>query len=489
MNKLEMTVSTVLAVGMTISATSAQSDVDKEFSFGNSYKYSSNPLNMYVESSQCIADPDSAFSQLGTVETPRTLGRKEVATALVRPESGLREGCSAEGAARFTVRFFEDSSANKQGDDVHPNQQHIASVTFSLGKNNIVNIDNQGLGGLLINDVSPKNKRTTNPSYLLDWQGLQAFRRDIVYNTDRRPEAVLKCINKSLKACTGTLHITSSSINIDQHNTSTPLIIAKGIYNIKYNSTKVVPLQLTRAGKELLAASATTGSGHDVILGAKPSGQSRAMTLTTANMTAQNAAQENTQYTLDVTNNSFSSTNFCIFQTTQDSSIKPVTWNSMLLYPGMSRSFSWTNNDYSFTWATGNVPQPGQTYNPAQSVNASLGQQIVFDANRRQFTDITDGPQQNSLYINSQGNYQTGQYTVGIGLSGYPLYVTAPQPGSTIQFTPTPNKIYLTTDPNCRIGSPVVDSAMKSAALLIYSGATKMTAIFNGPGWTIFPSW
>ena len=474
-----------LFTAATVASMSAHGDTSKTFSFENADKFNIGPLLMYVESSRCIADPAALLSEFGTPETPRVLGAKEQATTMVSPASDPKE-CVGDGNARFTLHFFEEASV---GVGVTGNPQRISSVTFTLGKNQILDIDNQGPGGFSIADIGSKSTRATEARYSIDWQQLQATRRDVVYTKNGQLQATLQCINHTRKACNGRLSV---SPRWADGGAGASTILAKGSYTIPYGKTKSVPLNLTKAGRALLKKvhMAMSTAGANVALNAKPNGSGPTLSLGTANIPTLPAAVQGAQLSLNVINNSSSPISACLYQQppNQQPGVFPVVWLSAPLYPGMRRNFAWSNNDYSFVWAETGGLIPGITFNPSQMTPASIGDQITFSVNGSggyaQFTNPTPSPSPN-LTITDGGNISPGHYAVGVGLSGSPVYVVQAQPNMAYPFAPPSNRIYLFAG-NCQTGEVLNTQTISNAVLITYSGQTQATATLQMNGmWNV----
>lgn len=473
--------SLALFVAAIFGSTSAYCDSSKTFTFENADKFNVGPLLMYVESSHCIADPAALLSQFGTPETPRVLGAKEKATALVSPASGDSE-CAADSNARFTLRFFEEASVDTK---VVGSPQRISSVTFALGKNNILDIDNQGPGGFSIVDVGSKNTQATAPSYSIDWQRLQATRRDVVYTKNGKLEATLQCANQTLKACKGTLSVSSRWTDGGAGGRGASNILAKGAYTIPYGKTKSVPLNLTKAGRALLTKvhMALSTASANVALNAKPSGGGPTLSLATANIPTAAAAVQGAQLSLNVINNSFSMTSACLFQQSQQDGLYPVVWFSRRMYPNTSVRFAWSNNDYSFVWSETGQLVPGVTFSPSQGITAATGNKVTLSVTdgAAQFDSPTPFPSQpNSLTINSAPNVNPGRYAVGVGLSGSSVYVAQAQPNMAALFSPPSNKVWLFAG-DCETGD-VLNEFVPNTVEIVYAGQTQATAILQPDG-------
>ena len=480
--------SLALLVAAIFGSTSAYCDTSKTFTFENADKFNVGPLLMYVEDSQCIADPAALLSQFGTLEAPRVLGAKAKATAIVSPASGDSE-CAGDGKARFTLRFFEEASVDTEGVG---NPQRISSVTFTLGKHNILDIDNQGPGGFSIVDVGSKTTHATAPSYSIDWQQLQASRRDVVYAKNGQLEATLQCINRTRKACKGTVSVSPRWTEGGTAGSWTPAILGKGLYNIPHGKVKTVPLNTTKAGRRLFTREhilASSGSSLVVSLNAKPSGGGPMLSLATANIPTLPAAVQGAQLSLNVINNSSSMISACLFQQPQNQlpGLFPVVWLSAPMYPGMRRNFAWSNNDYSFVWAETGWLMPGITFNPSQVTPANIGDQITFNVGSggygQFFNQTPSAP--NNLTITDGGNINPGQFAVGVGLSGSPVYVAQAQPNMAYQFPVSSNRIYLFAG-NCQTGDVLDTQTISNAALITYAGQTQATATLQMNGmWNV----
>jgi hypothetical protein len=234
---------------------------------------------------------------------------------------------------------------------------------------------------------------------------------------------------------------------------------------------------------------ASTASAN-VALNAKPNGSGPTLSLGTANIPTLPAAVQGAQLSLNVINNSSSMISACLFQQPQNQlpGLFPVVWLSAPMYPGMRRSFAWSNNDYSFVWAETGWLMPGTTFTPSQVTLANMGDQITFNVGSGgygQFFNQTPSVPPNNLTITDGGNMNPGQFAVGVGLSGSPVYVAQAQPNMAYQFTPSSNRIYLFAG-NCQTGDVLDTQTISNAALINYAGQTQATATLQMNGmWNV----
>ena len=450
----------LLIVGVVIASPSAKSDTEKNFSFVNRDKYNVGPLHVYLEDVHCIASPEVSLSRLGTQTQPNVLASKESVSVTVRPSTNPSAECSADGSSRFTVRFVETASTNPE---------RIARVTFTLGKNPIFDIDNQGPGGLSIIDAQQNSHSGNAPSYLIDWQGVTQSRRDVVYNKVGNLETVVQCDSTDRKPCKGTLYITSRNRDKGFFENGKPLVIARQQYKVPFNETKSVALRLTPAGRRLLESPSPKAVGDEaaVTVSAIPAGQSHNIWLGSSNIPTHRAALVGSQYSLKVTNNSSSPVKFCIYQQSKDFNNFPLIWLSSQteIASGDKTEFNWTTNDYSFFFGEGGI-YPGSIIRPSQSVNTMLGTQADFNTIPwPQITNLSPG-MPSTLSIRSQGKISDG-YVVGVGLSGSLLYINYARSDQTSSFVPVSSIIYLIYGSVCEVGSVINHVVTDNGAAVI----------------------
>jgi rhizosphere induced protein len=459
--------------------TSGHCSATKSFTFKNSEVYNKGHLGMYVEGSSCIADPSFLMTQLGTASEPKMLGPNEVISVPVRSDTGSGEGCNSDDAARFTLHFFENYKSESSSSEEN---LRFSSVVFSLGSKGIKDIENQGKGGLMIREDTKKGKLRYGHDYLVDWQGLTSYRRDIVYSSDGKLETVLQCLNTKKRKCLGSLSV---KLRADELSNTDDMIIAKGSYNLRYHEIRSIKLRPTQKGKAALS----TLPSVNILLSAKQVGAKQPASLLSANITGTGSGLQATQYNLNVVNNSSGQQSFCLFQKTQDPNIQPVVWDSQPLHQNMSARFSWSNNDYSFMAGSSGSLVPGVTVLPSQAVNASLGQQITFDGNRGMLYNVTNGPQADSLLIITESYDPTSRYWIGVGLSGYPLYISQAFPNTANMFTPMPNTVYITVAQQCQRGMLLDPDTVANGVPVVFSPTrTSLTATYTAIGtWNISP--
>jgi hypothetical protein len=284
-------------------ATSGQCSTTKSFSFKNSEVYNKGNLGMYVESYSCIADPSFIMAQLGTASEPKILGPNEVMSVSVRSDAGSSEGCNSDDAARFTIHFFENDASELSSAEEN---KRFSKVVFSLGNKGIKDIENQGRGGLFIVEDTAKGKIRYDHNYLVDWQGLTAYRRDIVYLSDGKLETVLQCLNPKKRKCLGSLNV---KLRADEFSKTNDVVLAKGSYSLRYNEIRPIKLRPTQQGKAALS----TLPSVNVLLSAKQIGANQAASLLSANITGIGSGLQSTQYNLNIVNNSSGQKKFLSF--------------------------------------------------------------------------------------------------------------------------------------------------------------------------------
>jgi hypothetical protein len=158
--------------------------------------------------------------------------------------------------------------------------------------------------------------------------------------------------------------------------------------------------------------------------------------------------QSSHQYSLKVTNNSTMDGNFCLFQGLPDVNIPGVlalAWLSKRAHSGPDVTFTWTP-DYNFVWYEKSQLTPGTKITASQTlteVDLLDYNQVSFAYDGAyKFTDLTQGPRSDSLYIIQGADIPPQQAMVGIGMSGFATFVVPAQPNMMLYFTPHP-KYYL----------------------------------------------
>jgi hypothetical protein len=146
-------------------------------------------------------------------------------------------------------------------------------------------------------------------------------------------------------------------------------------------------------------------------------------------------------FTINFTNNSHSSGNFCVFQ--QDPSnpspyVFPLAWRVERGFPQSHVAISW-NTDYSFVWGYTGTLMPGVAFQAGENVPAGLtnDNEITFTnrGGRYQFVDRRTGYQQGALTIMADPTTAINDASVGIGLSGAPSFAVQAQPNMVFRFS------------------------------------------------------
>jgi len=147
-------------------------------------------------------------------------------------------------------------------------------------------------------------------------------------------------------------------------------------------------------------------------------------------------------YSVRVYNHSDKSADFIIFQTDDDLGVPnayPLAWLCKRIEPNTYAVFEWTT-DYQFVWSDKGIPAPGAIFQADESVNADLtiNNSIGFTCSSHcHFSNIGVGPA-GRLTIRKEDTIPADKVTVGIGMSGNPVFVVKAIPDKSIAFTPHP---------------------------------------------------
>ena len=173
-------------------------------------------------------------------------------------------------------------------------------------------------------------------------------------------------------------------------------------------------------------------------------------------MAATPVEQSSGIYSLNITNQSASSINVCLYQKSGwNPDAMSLAWYTASLLPDCNATFNWSN-DYSFCWGQTGAIRPGVMFQCAQVVEADLNNANKIGLNRANdgnyyFTSPTSGSQSGSLSILTGASVPTNKIAAGYACSGRPVLVQQAFPGGTVEFSPEQTEIWLGIS-NCQQG-------------------------------------
>ncbi|MBW1783341.1 MAG: hypothetical protein JRL30_21690 [Deltaproteobacteria bacterium] len=205
---------------------------------------------------------------------------------------------------------------------------------------------------------------------------------------------------------------------------------------------------------------------------------------------------DSTRYRVDFRNNSWNSGDVCIFQTPAETTT-PVqystAWMTKFSHPTTNVVFLWTKN-FSFCWGETGSLMPGVVFWCNQIIDADLASknEITLAGTNNAgyaFTDQKVGPQPGLLYINQSEKIPYDRLSIGIAMSGSPVFVAQALPNMLTTF-PTSSKYWIAFGPNYRQGE-VLDIRLiyRKAQLSFPPGVFTLKVTLNQDfTWTIEPS-
>lgn len=147
-----------------------------------------------------------------------------------------------------------------------------------------------------------------------------------------------------------------------------------------------------------------------------------------------------TKYQLDVEHQGTSCGDFCIYQTyeDQDEDIRSLVWFSKKAHPGTTLKFEW-NIDYSFAWSEEGVLEPGVIFrasevykaDPSNTSENSIG--FTRESEAYHFVSSNHKTTQGKLGIKCDGTIPAGKASIGIAMSGKPVFARQADPN--LQYT------------------------------------------------------
>lgn len=149
------------------------------------------------------------------------------------------------------------------------------------------------------------------------------------------------------------------------------------------------------------------------------------------------------RYSITIKNNGTFKGNMSLFQKQPDLeeiSAMSLAWLSKGSNPGTMLKFSWSD-DYNFVWSECGQLKPGIIFNASQTIPTDLktNNKVTFTKNEfgYLFTDqITESISAGKLVIEESGLILGGGASVGIGMSGSPIFVWESEPNSKLVIEP-----------------------------------------------------
>ena len=197
-------------------------------------------------------------------------------------------------------------------------------------------------------------------------------------------------------------------------------------------------------------------------------------------------------YSITLENNSSSDKTITLFQhdpNISSSSIVSLAWLSNMA-PSLSQTtFNWLE-DYSFCWSQTEVLVPGIIVSAAQSKQAnttSMNKITLENSNSSYlFTEPTSGPEPGKLYIYQDGSILMDAVSVGIEMSGSPIYACQGLPNAITTFNISTPKYFLVAG-NFNQGEVLdVNSLSDTHEISFPDGAYQANVIINPDGsWSV----
>ncbi|MFD4651473.1 hypothetical protein [Streptomyces sp. NPDC058441] len=201
-----------------------------------------------------------------------------------------------------------------------------------------------------------------------------------------------------------------------------------------------------------------------------------------------------TQYTLTVTNNSTQFQDICLFQKTAGLGVPAalsLAWLTAPAHPGHTVTFTWTVN-YSFVWAPTGPLMSGIPFMDWEQAAADPDDQLQnqtgfdFDDGNYGFVPAPDGDTPlGGLGIQVLPSVPDDTASVGIGMSGAPVFAAQAVPGTKLVFTLRPR--YWITAGTFIDGEVLNVEEITNDAEIPYDNTFSMNAVLTQTNlWTVF---
>lgn len=213
-------------------------------------------------------------------------------------------------------------------------------------------------------------------------------------------------------------------------------------------------------------------------------------------MAATPVQQSSGIYSLNITNQSPSTINVCLYQTSDwNPNAMSLAWYTASVFPDCNVTFNWSN-DYSFCWGQTGAIKPGVMFQCAQVVEADLNNANMIELNSSgygsyYFTSPTAGSQTGSLSMLTGASVPISEIAVGYACSGSPALIRQAFPGETVEFSPEQAEIRLGIS-NCQQGEIIDVENITNPIQIPSSTAGNINATYTPDNqWDISssPSW
>lgn len=200
------------------------------------------------------------------------------------------------------------------------------------------------------------------------------------------------------------------------------------------------------------------------------------------------------KYKLTFVNHSTNVGDVCVYQNDPDLGVHNVmslAWFAKRAAPETIVTFTWEIN-YSFVWSETGQIKPGLLFEASQVKDADLEVnnqvRLKYPDGYYTFSDIENGPEAGSLYIKQGPGIPMKQASVGIGMSGAPVFAVQAQSNINLMFTPHPN--YWITFGSFESGQVLDLEAISDCKQVTFQdNCFEMAAILKGDNsWRIEPT-
>lgn len=192
-----------------------------------------------------------------------------------------------------------------------------------------------------------------------------------------------------------------------------------------------------------------------------------------------------TTYRLAVTNDSSTFETFAVYQDDPDLGVPNVmnlAWLVKSAQPGQSVVFEWTTDFDFLLWGDNGVnPSQSVPANPDDLNHNQIELTYAYGLYSFQPSQPLPDPELGSLYVRESSTIPVDSYaSVGLGMSGAPLYSTRAQPNMQLTFTPHPNQHLFLTAGTFSAGQNLDVQQISTAAEIDYApDVVSVHAILN----------
>lgn len=150
---------------------------------------------------------------------------------------------------------------------------------------------------------------------------------------------------------------------------------------------------------------------------------------------------------------------------------------------GNQITFQW-DIDYGFVWGATGVIQPGVTFSAGGDIDADpqSTNSTIFSNSQTTGPSLSApvaAPPQGSLVISDAANIASGQFSVGVSMSGAGTFVTNAGPNLKHTFTPTPT-YWIAAGSNVQVGTVMdITTVNQNAQVIFPPNVYALTYILN----------